>query len=141
MFKLRACLIGIFAVFSAACPSIASSEDQIDPALIGRALGFDLSYERECVGVVPPSQGQLVYLVEYSRALVQFSRRLSDVGRDDFLLEFIHSSVRTQFQCERALGERDAYWAALESKGMSKRCLIELISKESDLNTCGTIAQ
>ena len=115
------------------CPNVSRADAEIDPALLGRALGFDLSYHRECVGPVPPKRGQMVFLTEYSASLLQFSKRFAG---DDFLFEFIHSSVRTQFDCKEALKERDRYWGALLTRGLTKYCLVRAISDNTDLASC-----
>ena len=132
----RTCIPGILAAAVVCCPGVARADNEIDPALLGRALGFDLSYQRECVGPVPPTPGQLILLTEYSAALVQFSRRFPDVDRDNFLYEFIHSSVRTQFDCAVAMTDWDGYWDALEAKGLSKTCLIRAVSDINELSAC-----
>lgn len=136
MWITRTCISGFLASALAFCPCVAQADTGIDPALLGRALGFNLSYQRECVGPVPPTPGQLVLLTEYSAALVQFSRRFPDVDGDNFLYEFIHSSARTQFDCAGALTDRDSYWAALEARGLSKTCLIRAISDINELSAC-----
>lgn len=115
------------------CPHVSRADAEIDPALLGRALGFDLSYQRECVEPVPPMRGQMVFLTEYSASLLQFSKRFSG---DDFLNEFIHSSVRTQFDCKEALTERDRYWDALLTIGLTKDCLVRAISDNNHLASC-----
>ncbi|MBA84791.1 MAG: hypothetical protein CML69_08645 [Rhodobacteraceae bacterium] len=115
------------------CPNVSRADAEIDPALLGRALGFDLSYHRECVGPVPPTRGQMIFLTEYSASLLQFSKRFAG---DDFLFEFIHSSVRTQFDCKEALTERDRYWGALLTRGLTKYCLVRAISDNTDLASC-----
>lgn len=118
------------------CPHVLRADTEIDPALLGRALGFDLSYQRECVAPVPPTRGQIVFLTEYSAALVRFSKRFPGVESDNFFYEFIHSSVRTQFDCTEALMERDRYWDALLTRGLTKDCLIRAISDNNDLGLC-----
>ena len=127
MWLTRFCILWVL-IF---CPHGLRANAEIDPALLGRALGFDLSYQRECLGPVPPTRGQMVFLTEYSVALVQFSNRFPGVDGDKFLYEFIHSSVRTQFDCTEALTERDRYWNALLARGLTKECLIKAISDNS----------
>lgn len=136
MWIARTCISGFLTSALAFCPCLARADNEIDPALLGRALGFDLSYQRECVGPVPATPGQLVFLTEYSAALVHFSRRFSDVDGDNFLYEFIHSSVRTQFDCAGALTDRDSYWDALEARGLSKTCLIRAVADINELTAC-----
>lgn len=128
----RFCILWVLVL----CPHVLRANAEIDPALLGRALGFDLSYQRECIGPVPPTRGQMVFLTEYSAALVQFSSRFPGVEGDNFLYEFIHSSVRTQFDCTEALTERDRYWDALLARGLTQECLIRAISDNSDLDLC-----
>lgn len=112
-------------VCSALCATSLSAETNLNFGLIGRTLGFDISYERECTESNSIHQsGNLVFLTSYAGAISNFAISLDDEQRRNFLSEFISASVRPREDCVGAEFELGRYWSALENVGISKECLI-----------------
>lgn len=114
------------------CATSLSAETVPNFDLIGRTLGFDISYDRECkeTGLIHES-GKLVFLTSYAEALSNFAISLDEQHRRAFLSEFISVSVRPHEDCANSEAELDRYWSALESMGTSKECLIRHLSDSS----------
>ena len=117
----------ILVMLFASTAAVAQSEknETLLADLLGRTLGFDLSYERECkeTGLIHDS-GKLVFLTSYAAALSNFAMSFDEQRRKEFLSEFIASSVRPLSDCMAAEIELSRYWSAIESSGTSKECLI-----------------
>lgn len=105
--------------------SSAQSDSYPNLELIGRTLGFDLSYDRECRETGTMHEGdRLVFLTSYANALSKFALSLDERHHKEFLSEFISASVRSHADCVAAESELDRYWSVLEEAGTSKECMI-----------------
>ncbi len=102
-------------------PSLVLANEQIEQDLLGRAIGAQVSYERECEGKSFPSAGTgEVYLRLFVTWMSEYMEELSAAERKEFFNEFFYSSIVTYKDCNEAKSEIESYWNALSKRGVDK---------------------
>lgn len=105
--------------------------------LIGRTLGLDMSFSRECKNEdIAQSDVSNIFLGRYSDDILFYADSLGVFERREFLSEFISFAVRGHADCETANNRLLEYWGALQGFGLTKDCIARVISSRDGDFSC-----